>query len=332
MKVNKVTAKFACTCAAVTALFASATLVFAETEEVTDKSFSIRGNGSIIMDVDFGSIKLRTHSDDKVVVHVVRKISRNKKADEEQFLRERPIEFSAENNSVTIRSHRQSRMPQLSLGRQRTEGVYSITVPEKFNVRLKTSGGEIDVADLTGPANVETSGGGLKFARVKGDIDGHTSGGAIRVETCEGKLNLHTSGGGISVKGGKGSLEGKTSGGKIEIADFQGPARVSTEGGGINVENMAGKLDGSTSGGGISASFVSLTDDVRLETAGGGVTVRLPGNSAFELDAATSGGGVSSELPVGGKTQRGKLKGPVNGGGKMVYLRTSGGGIHVKKL
>jgi hypothetical protein len=60
----------------------------------------------------------------------------------------------------------------------------------------------------------------------------------------------------------------------------------------------------------------------------------LPETSAFDLDASTSGGNVSSELPVSttGKAIRGKLRGPVNGGGKSVILHSGGGSIQVKKL
>jgi len=71
----------------------------------------------------------------------------------------------------------------------------------------------------------------------------------------------------------------------------------------------------------------------RLETSGGAVTARIAANAAFELDAETSGGGVSSDLPVTviGKTEPDRLKGAVNGGGKLVRLHTSGGSIRVEK-
>jgi len=36
-------------------------------------------------------------------------------------------------------------------------------------------------------------------------------------------------------------------------------------------------------------------------------------------------------VTVTGKTEHSRLKGPVNGGGKPVYLRTSGGSIHIKR-
>ncbi|MHB8524469.1 MAG: DUF4097 family beta strand repeat-containing protein [Limisphaerales bacterium] len=119
------------------------------------------------------------------------------------------------------------------------------------------------------------------------------------------------------------------------MSQFRGPARVQSSGGGLTIQNVVGKVDGSTSGGSISASFsLPLSDDVRLETSGGGVTMRVVATSAFDLDASTSGGGVNSDLPVTvvGKIARNHLKGPVNGGGRSVILRTSGGSIHVRKL
>ena len=101
------------------------------------------------------------------------------------------------------------------------------------------------------------------------------------------------------------------------------------------MENVSGKVTGETSGGSISAVFASPgPNEVKLSTSGGGVTVRVPENAAFDLDASTSGGSVSSDLPVTvvGKVASSHIKGPVNGGGKPVVLRTSGGSIHVKKL
>jgi DUF4097 and DUF4098 domain-containing protein YvlB len=118
------------------------------------------------------------------------------------------------------------------------------------------------------------------------------------------------------------------------VRDFHGPAHVGSSRGGITIENVAGKVDGSTSGGSISARFsVPISEEVKLETSGGGVTLRVPESSAFDLDASTSGGSVASDIPVAvvGKVQHSHLKGPVNGGGKNVILRTSGGSIHVKK-
>lgn len=318
-----------------TLLLTSCLVLCAETEEQINKRFTVQAGGKLVIDVDFGSIDVTTNATSEVVVDVLRKVNRGNKADEESFLQERPITFSQDGNTVTIQSRAKTKVNWSWRGTQRVDGKYAITVPAQFSAELKTAGGTIAVSDLTGEVKSGTGGGALKFLRVQGPVDGRTSGGGIHVTDCAGTLKINTSGGAIDLSGGSGSVSGKTSGGPIALKDFHGAAQVKTSGGGITIENVSGKVDGSTSGGPILASFASpLSDEVKLETAGGGVTLRVPEKSAFDLDASTSGGRVSSDLPVssGDKPSRGRLKGPVNGGGKPVVLRTSGGSIHVKAL
>ena len=317
-------------------LLATCLTLSAQTEEQTDKHFTVPANSQLIVDVGQGSLEVATHARNEVIISAFRKVTRRSKADEEAFLRDHPITFSQDGSTLTIQANDQNSGSSWSwFGSNRTEAKYLITAPATFNVRLKTSGGSIAVNDLTGKVNANTSGGGLRFARVRGPLDGHTSGGGIRVTECEGTIKINTSGGGIDVIDGSGTLEGDTSGGGINVKDFQGSAHVETSGGGINLENVTGQIYGSTSGGSINARFsLPLADEVKLETSGGGVTVRVPESSAFNLDASTSGGEVSTDLPVTvvGKLSRSHLSGTVNGGSKPVYLRSSGGGIQVKKL
>lgn len=311
-------------------------LVSAETKEQVKKRFAVQPGGSLVVDVGFGSIAVSTNSTSEVTVDVVRKVAMRRKADEEQFLRDHPIIFSQDGSTVTVRSKGNNRGLGLRgiFQRTRTEAKYTITVPAKFDADLKTAGGGIAVSDVSGHVDARTSGGGLEFTRLRGPLNGGTSGGGIRVRDCGGELKVATSGGGIDVTGGSGSLEGSTSGGSVTVREFQGPVRVSTSGGGIRVDGATGPVYGSTSGGSVTAQFASpVSGDIKLETSGGGVTLSVPENSAFNLDAATSGGGVRSDLPVSiiGKVQRDHLKGTVNGGGKSVLLRSSGGGIHIRK-
>jgi DUF4097 and DUF4098 domain-containing protein YvlB len=286
------------------------------------------------VDVDLGSIEVNATDASEVVVDVLRKVTRGDKADEEEFLRERPVTFSQEGDTITVQSRGKTRSNWSWSGRQRTEASYRISVPARFNTQLKTSGGSIAVNGLTGEVKAGTSGGGLKFTRLHGPLDGGTSGGSIRIDDCEGTLKVKTSGGKIEVSGGSGSLDSQTSGGSIKVKEFRGPVQAKTSGGGVAIENAVGNLEGSTSGGSISATFASPPEEVTLKTSGGGITLRVPAESAFDLDASTSGGSVKSELPVAtdNKPVRGHLKGPVNGGGKPVVLRTSGGSIRVQKL
>lgn len=315
-------------------LLASSLVVFAETQEQLNKRFTVQPGGKLVVDVDFGSIEVNTNDSNEVTVDVLRKVTRTAKSDEEAFLRDHPVTFSQDGNTVTISSRSRTKMNGWWHGSQKIEGKYTLTVPGAFNAQLRTAGGGVTANDLTGEVKAETSGGGFHFARLHGNLNATTSGGGIHVADCEGPLKVRTSGGGIDVSGGSGSLDGETSGGPVTVKEFHGPARVESSGGGISIENVAGKVDGSTSGGSISARFSApISDEVKLETSGGGVTLNVPEASAFNLDASTSGGSVHSELPVSvvGKVEHSRLKGPVNGGGKTVLLRTSGGSIQVRK-
>jgi len=272
---------------------------YGETEEQLNKQFTVKPGGKLVVDVDFGSIDVTTNDKGAVTVDVFRKVKRGGKSDEEAFLRDRPVTFSQDGNTITVQSRAKTKEGWSWRGSQSTEGKYTISVPAEFNAQVKTSGGSVAVSDLKGDVKAKTSGGNVKLARVRGPVDGHTSGGNVRVTDCQGPLSVHTSGGSI------------------------------------DIENAVGKVDADTSGGNVAARFAApVSDDVTLKTSGGNVTMRVPEKSAFDLDASTSGGSVSSDLPVStsGKPKRTHLKGPVNGGGKEVVLRTSGGNIQVKKL
>ena len=308
---------------------------FGTTEEEINKQFTVKPGGKIVVDVAIGGITVNTNATSQVVVNVKRKVGRKTKADEEKYLKDYPVEFSQDGDTVTIQCRSEKNQGGFNIWNHRVnEAEYTITVPSHFNTKLHTAGGPIEVQDLTGDVKADTSGGGLHFARLHGPLNGDTSGGAIHVADCDGDLKIATSGGGIDVAGGGGSLDGSTSGGPVRVRNFRGPANVGTSGGGITLENIAGKIHGDTSGGGIHAVLLSpIPGPVKLSTSGGGITVQVPADAAFDLDAATSAGSVSSDLPVTvtGKIHHDNLRGPVNGGGTSVYLRTSGGSIRIVK-
>src|SRR5258708_28661674 len=139
-------------------LFASCLVALGETDEQLNKSFAVQPGGKLIVDVDFGSIDVTTNASNEVTVDVFRKVSRSSKADEEAFLRDHPVTFSQDGNTVTISSRAKTKLGNWWHGSQRTEGKYTITVPAPFNAQLKTSGGGVAVSDLTGDVKAGTSG------------------------------------------------------------------------------------------------------------------------------------------------------------------------------
>jgi hypothetical protein len=191
---------------------------------------------------------------------------------------------------------------------------YRLSAPEPLSVDLSTSGGSITVGDLKREVTARTSGGSLDFGRIEGPVNGRTSGGSITLRGVRGRADVRTSGGSIRIDEAAGDVEAHTSGGSIDINRTTGRVSVRTSGGGITVRETAGPVDAATSG--------------------GGIEVRLLSGKGYDIDAATSGGGVSSDFPVqvsGRRSQR-RLQGPVNGGGPLVRLRTSGGSIRIRSV
>jgi DUF4097 and DUF4098 domain-containing protein YvlB len=107
-----------------------------------------------------------------------------------------------------------------------------------------------------------------------------------------------------------------------------------TSGGNVEVKETSGAVDASTSGGSVYATMLNApSTPCRLTTSGGNITVHLPGSAKVELDASASGGSVNTDFPVvvRGSLRRDSLKTALNGGGPLLYLRTSGGSIHLRQ-
>ncbi len=224
---------------------------------------------------------------------------------------------------------------------------FEVTVPREFNLNLQTSGGnlnisaikgsvdlsssggDIQVLDLTGNVTAKTSGGDLKFEKIDGNIDAKTSGGDVELADLSGTIAVKTSGGDITLVGGKneidlktsggtinlknvtGTLAANTSGGDIDAADCSGNLVLHTSGGDIQLQNLKGEIEGHTSGGDIEGN--ALFESVKLHTSGGGIQLK---NVQAMLEGKTSGGDINVEITL---TDFTKPHG--------IQLHTSGGDI-----
>jgi Toastrack DUF4097 len=211
---------------------------------------------------------------------------------------------------------------------------FRIAVPRQFDINVATSGGSISASQLKGEVVARTSGGSLHFDRIDGPVSGRTSGGGITLAGATGRAVVHTSGGSIRISDTTGDVDASTSGGSIWIDSASGRVKVHTSGGGIDARDISGAIDASTSGGSVTASLRGqLRQECRFYTAGGSINVSVPGDIHANLDASTSGGGVSTDFPVpyNDVRQHNELRAPLNGGGPLLYLHTSGGSIYVRR-
>lgn len=211
---------------------------------------------------------------------------------------------------------------------------FEIEVPVETELDLDTAGGAIDVTSIRGDVELSTSGGALRLRDVEGKrIEGHTSGGEVDAERLSGDARLTTSGGAISVRDVRGDLAVDTSGGSIDVAGVSGAVDAETSGGPISLEAIGGAVKAHSSGGPVTARLLAgNADGGSLSSSGGRVTVYVDPQAALDIDASSSGGGVTIDLPVTvrGRMSKTAIRGELNGGGALLRLRSSGGGVRVR--
>lgn len=230
------------------------TLTTAVSAETLNESFSVAKGGKLDIHTDIGSFDIETHSKDTVLVEIV-----TKGIDEDEF----EIVTSQNGDDVSIIGELERR----NGWKRRMNVKFTVTVPEEYNLELKTNGGSISIDNLTGNIDANTSGGSIFVGKVNGDVDLHTSGGSITTDEVKGGINAHTSGGSIEV---------------VFAEQLVDDATLTTSGGSITaylIEGIEIDLDASTSGGRVRSDFDvngrTSKKSIRGEINGGGPRLKL---------------------------------------------------------
>lgn len=300
-------ALLAVTCAATASLHA-------RIERTVEKTFSVSGPGTLRLETSGGSLHVVPGPAGTVTITAHEHIRADSETEADALLKNLTLTFDQHGGDVQA-SAKYNQGGGFHWGGQKVQVDFTATVPASFATDLHTSGGGIAVGDLDGAVYARTSGGAIKLGKLGGNANVRTSGGGITLERAAGEVKLETSGGNISV------------------GEVAGPAELSSSGGGIRIDSVGQRVRAHTSGGSIRAGITkALHGDSSLSTSGGGIHVTVDKTAAFQLDASTLGGGVHAEgLSIAGQLSRNrdKLSGPVNGGGPVLKLHTSGGSIHI---
>lgn len=286
---------------------------------VQSKSFTVGKGGTLEVDTTGGDIGIDSWEKEEVEVKA------------EGISQETLSDLKMEQVGKTVRV--QYHPP----GHRSSRARFEITVPSRFNLNLRTAGGDIHLKNpIAGSVRGSTSGGDIRIADINGEVSMHTSGGDITAGEVEGNVILKTSGGDIRVSSASGTVEvatsggdivvgavGKvlkasTSGGDVKIANVGGEATVRTAGGDITTGDVGGKIEASTAGGDIRAG--KITGSASLTTAGGDIFLRGASGLAKtstaggdihlkdisgSIEASTAGGDIVAELaPAGTGTSK----------------------------
>ena len=208
---------------------------------------------------------------------------------------------------------------------------YDVTVPAQARVEARTGSGAVEVGDLAGPVEAHSGSGSISIGRVAGAVVARTGSGSIDVAGAQG-LEAHSGSGSIKARGIAGAVQADSGSGGVEV-EHAGPGDVdvSSSSGNVVVTGVDGAARVSASSGGVEVQG-RPSQPWDIHSSSGSVTLRLPADAAFDLDAHVSSGGIDLAHPVtvSGRMDRRHVRGKVRGGGPLVQVRSSSGGIRIE--
>ena len=294
----------------ITTLFTISLLISALMVKVTtaddakllfEKNIPTESGKELITSLVAGNIQVSSWSNNEVSV----KVYGNDEAEEK-------IVFTAEQTSTGVKVD----------GKQKdTKNMRNLTirveiiVPQSYNIKLYSSGGNLSVKDISGKIETNTSGGSISIGNTSGDLEAYTAGGNVNIEVSAGNIKV------------------STSGGKISASDFNGNIDASTAGGDINLDGKNGRIDASTAGGNIRLDYSGKNLGIDMSTLGGNITASLPTDFDADADIGTLAGKITCDFAKVEKENHvsSYIRSKFNNGGETFKCTTSAGNIIVTK-
>lgn len=208
---------------------------------------------------------------------------------------------------------------------------YEITVPANARVQARSGSGDLEVADVAGPVEVSTGSGDITLGRITDDVTARTGSGDIELEGAA-SARTSTGSGNVIAQAVRGDIDARSGSGDIILSQAgKGSVEVSTGSGNIELTGATGPLHVRASSGDIRLEG-GPTSDWDVSASSGSVRLRLPDKAGVDLDLRSSSGRIESSVPITirGSQSRRELRGQVRGGGPLVHVNTSSGGIIVE--
>ncbi|HYQ57107.1 MAG TPA: DUF4097 family beta strand repeat-containing protein [Draconibacterium sp.] len=295
------------------------------------KTFDLNQPGKLDALSSGGGVTVQTHNQPQVIIQAfVRKSGRVLSPSDRslnEVLDDFDIDFSKSGSTITAVVKRKGRM---NFWRNNVGISLTIIVPEKMSCDVSSSGGGLKISGVNGTHNFSSSGGGVKLENTSGTTKANSSGGGVQAINHDGDIRLSSSGGGVSVEGAHGSVYARSSGGGVTLEDIHGSADASSSGGGVRVSGAASSVKATSSGGSVRINVSNLSDELYLQSSGGGVSAVIHGGEKLGLDLDLRSGRVNIDLyNFTGTSEKDRVKGRMNGGGIPVYAHASGGNVNI---
>ena len=210
-----------------------------------------------------------------------------------------------------------------------------VSVPQGQRIALHWGVGDATVSNVGGDIRVSVASATVDATHTRGRLNLDTGSGEVTVSDAQGEVVLNTGSGGVRVNGVQGdALDVDTGSGSLEGGDVNVKELIANVGsGGIRLDRVkASRAKVDAGSGRTDLGFLSVLDDLAVETGSGGATVRLPGAQTGDVDIQTGSGGIESDFAVQTtRVTRDRLTGRIGDGHGRIRIETGSGGVRLLK-
>src|SRR3984893_3044741 len=207
-----------------------------------------------------------------------------------------------------------------------------VVVPSKSAVTIRNEKGDISVADVGAPVNINNGNGDIDVRNTIGDVNVDMRRGDAKISGTKGDVKISGTGDSVDVMDATGNftINGEFVGpiraekvakgvrfvshrtdltltqlsghmeagsGNLEVVDAPGNLIARTRDEDITIENAGGKVKIDDRNGNIQVRFSSPPkDDIEITNASAAITLTLPESSSFEILADCHSGDIDSEF------------------------------------
>lgn len=300
-------------------------------EVVFDESFAVKAGGELTVTVGDMNVLLKTGKSDEAHVEVT--VTGNLDKMRERFEK---MNFTAkiENGALVLDTDDHRSWSTNWWGSTGSGGIHlTVTLPEKFDLHVETSDGDISAAGFEGDIDLKTSDGDVNAGRLEGP--------EIYIRTSDGDIEAgELTGGDVSLRSSDGDVVAdRVEAEYVSLATSDGSVRATavkadkitakSSDGDLDLEISGGELQARTSDGDIDVTL-SGSMAVDLSTSDGDITIRAPKNISAKIDLKGEHVKLGGKVAIEGEVSDRRISGILGDGGPTVRARTSDGSIALR--
>lgn len=281
------------------------------------KTVSLGTSGTVILSNLAGNVVVTGGNGDQVVIEAVK---RGRSVEDLKFVE---IDVLAKDGRVEIVT-RYPRHQERRWGNS-AEVDYTLTVPRRALVRVKTVSGDVQVSTVDGELRAESVSGNVRVTDAKNLEGAVTVSGNVFVKAAgsTGGVTVSSISGNVVVSGMKAAaLTGSSVSGNISLGDVLSDR--------VTFKSVSGNID--------FAGLLAKAGRYALKSHSGDIVLKVAASVGFELNASSFSGDIRSDLPLtlrfggSGEKRRGvsqEIRGTFGDGSAILEINSFSGDIRI---